>query len=338
MKQILIAVAFVVCWSSGFVGSLLAGDSASPVGLLAWRYLVTSALLLGVVGLIRVTNAPIKARALPALGRTDVWQQVAIGVLSHAIFLGAVFSASAADIDPGITSLICALQPLLVAAVSSRLWNDPFNGRMFAGLGLGLAAVGLAVGSIDFAASAAVSLLLPFVALFALSATAVLERAWRPKASIVQALAIQTTTAAVLFVGVAVATGRIGVTVNAELVWAILWLVFLSGIGGYAAYTASLRTIGPTTTSVLLFLTPPVTSLWTWMMFGQEISLVQLAGMGLGLIAVALTVRGQRRATSQSTPKRHRACGFVGSRRVCVRYQFVQEHDNNRIWPCGAVG
>lgn len=295
MKQILIAIAFVVCWSSGFVGSLLAGDNASPVGLLAWRYLATSGLLLGVVGLLRVTNAPINARVLPALNRSDVLQQVVIGVLSHAIFLGAVFSASAADIDPGITSLICALQPLLVAAVSARLWDDPFNGRIFAGLGLGLAAVGLAVGSIDFAASAAMSLLLPFVALFALSTTAVLERAWQPKASIVQALAIQTATAAVIFVTVAALTGQMSVTVNAEFVWAILWLVFLSGIGGYAAYTASLRTIGPTTTSVLLFLTPPVTSLWTWMMFGQKISLVQLAGMGLGLVAVALTVNGQRK-------------------------------------------
>lgn len=296
MKQILIAIAFVVCWSSGFVGSLLAGDNASPVGLLAWRYLVTSGLLLGVVGLLRVTNVPIKARALPTLGRGDVLRQVVIGVLSHAIFLGAVFSASAADIDPGITSLICALQPLLVAAVSARLWGDPFNGRMLAGLGLGLAAVGLAVGSIDFGASAAMSLLLPFVALFALSTTAVLERAWQPKPSIVQALAIQTTTAAVIFVAVAALTGRMSVTVNAEFVWAILWLVLLSGIGGYAAYTASLRTIGPTTTSVLLFLTPPITSLWTWMMFGQKISLVQLAGMGLGLVAVALTVNGQRQS------------------------------------------
>lgn len=295
MKQILIAIAFVVCWSSGFVGSLLAGGSAAPVGLLAWRYIVTSALLLGVVGLLRATKTPIRDRALPPLSCSDVWQQVVIGVLSHAIFLGAVFSASAAEIDPGITSLICALQPLLVAAVSSRLWDDPFNGRMLAGLGLGLAAVGLAVGSIDFAASAAMSLLLPFVALFALSTTAVLERAWQPKASIVQALPIQTATAAVLFTAVALATSRIGVTIDTEFVWAILWLVFLSGIGGYAAYTASLRTIGPTTTSVLLFLTPPVTSLWTWMMFGQAISLVQLAGMGLGLVAVVLTVNGQRR-------------------------------------------
>lgn len=300
MKRILIAIAFVICWSSGFVGSLLAGDSASPAGLLAWRYFATAVLLGAVVAGLRVAGG--SARSLvPQLTRTDVAHQIVIGVLSHAIFLGAVFAASDAGIDPGITSLVCALQPLIVAALSSRMWGDIFNGRMAAGLGLGLVAVGLAAGSIDFSTTALVGLLLPPVALLGLSASALLERAWNPRASIVQALAIQTATGAVVFTSVATFTGQMGVHVNADFIWAMVWLIFLSGIGGYAAYTACLRVIGPTNTSVLLFLTPPVTSLWTWLIFGHSVGVGQMFGMLLGLLAVVLTVSGQRKPKRSAT-------------------------------------
>ena len=300
MKHILIAIAFVICWSSGFVGSLLAGDNASPTGLLAWRYIVTASLLGVVVVGLHACAGSARQRLVPSLAPIDVVHQIVIGVLSHAIFLGAVFTASDTGIDPGITSLVCSLQPLLVAVLSARFWGDPFNGRMLVGLVLGLTAVGLAAGSIDFSSTAIISLLLPPVALLGLSCSALLERAWKPRASIVQALAIQTATGAVIFTAVAVTTGQMGVRVNASLVLALLWLVFLSGIGGYASYTACLRTIGPTTTSVLLFLTPPVTSLWTWLMFDQPIGAGQAAGMMLGLVAVALTVRGQRQQNSAS--------------------------------------
>lgn len=203
--------------------------------------------------------------------------------------------ASDLAIDPGITSLVCALQPILVAAVGARLWGDPFNWRMAAGLVLGLVAVGLAAGSIDFSSTSVAGLLLPFVALLGLSTSALLERRSDTHASIVQALAIQTATAAVIFTGVAVAKGEMGVNVNADFAWAMVWLVFLSGIGGYAAYTACLRTIGSTMTSLLLFVTPPVTSFWTWVMFQQPVTAGQIAGMVLGIAAVALTVNGQRR-------------------------------------------
>lgn len=293
MKKILIAIAFVICWSSGFVGSLLAGDSASPAGLLAWRYLATAAILGAAVVGLRVAGGAAQS-LVPQLTRTDVAHQIVIGVLSHAIFLGAVFSASDVGIDPGITSLVCALQPLIVAAVSARLWSDPFSGRMAAGLGLGLVAVGLAAGAIDFSATAFLGLLLPPAALLGLSTSALLERAWNPRASIVQALAIQTATGAVVFTAMATFTGQMGVQVNEDFTWAMLWLIFLSGIGGYAAYTACLRVIGPTNTSVLLFLTPPVTSLWTWLMFGHPVGIGQITGMLLGILAVTLTVRGKR--------------------------------------------
>lgn len=282
------------------MGSLLVGENASPIGLLAWRYIATASLLVVVTLFLRSAKPPVRARLLPDLTRSAWTHQILMGVLSHAIFLGAVFSASDLSIDPGLTSLVCALQPILVAAVGARLWGDPFNVRMAAGLVLGLVAVGLAAGSIDFSSTSVFGLLLPFVALLGLSSSALLERATDTQASIVQALAIQTATAAVIFTGVALAKRKMSVNVDADFAWAMLWLVFLSGIGGYAAYTACLRTIGSTMTSLLLFVTPPVTSFWTWLMFQHPVDAGQIAGMVLGIVAVALTVNGERSGQSSS--------------------------------------
>ena len=53
-------------------------------------------------------------------------------------------------------------------------------------------------------------------------------------------------------------------------------------------------------TSLLLFVTPPVTSFWTWLMFQQPVNAGQIVGMILGIVAVALTVNGKRRERSNN--------------------------------------
>ncbi len=288
MRNTLLVTTFVICWRSGFVGSLLAWDDASPVGLLAWRYLLTTALLVSVVTALRFTSRRYSTLPHASLvnGR-EVLIQVILGVLSHVIFLGAVFSASAVGVDAGLTSLICALQPVLVAVIGSEVWRDRIGRTMIASLCVGLTAVALSAGSIEMSGSPTL-LLLPVASLLALSTATVMERACTPRMGLLPALTVQTATAAACFTLVAVVTGQLDVSATPSTVGALTWLVLLSGIGGYASFTACLRTLGGTVTSSLLFLTPPVTTLWSWLMFGQMPSTGQIISLALGIIAVGL--------------------------------------------------
>lgn len=108
----MMAAAFVVAWSSGFVGATLADRTGVDTWtLLAWRYLCTALVLL--VGCLAV---PSTRRGLAALGWRDIVQQSVLAVVSHVVFLRGVFRAAEQGLDAGASALICALQPLQVVA------------------------------------------------------------------------------------------------------------------------------------------------------------------------------------------------------------------------------
>ena len=50
---------------------------------------------------------------------------------------------------------------------------------------------------------------------------------------------------------------------------AVVWLIVLASLGGYVCYVHVTRTQGATVVSTLLYLTPPTTMLWVFLMFGD---------------------------------------------------------------------
>lgn len=287
MKNILVAAAFVVAWSSGFVGATMGDRAANPAALLAWRYLVALAILIVVV----VCHPPVR-RELQRLPRLEWLRQVALGMLSHVVFLGGVFAAAAAGLDAGVSALVCALQPMLVA-VAGRVWfQDHVTAKQLLGLGVGIAGVAASVGGLGGSGLGAMWMVL--ASLVSLCAAALLERAWQPQASVSSSLVIQMSTAALAFTGWAACTSGLHVHATRDFVAVITWLVALSGFGGYATFTVCLRRLGATPTSTLLYLTPAVTMLWAWAMFAQTPTIVQMIGLFIVFIGVAISFSGTR--------------------------------------------
>lgn len=277
MRSTVLALAFLVTWSSGFVGAELAAGVSSVSAMLAWRYLVTAGLLL-------LALFPLR----PRLTAREIRQQTVLGLLAHVCFLGGVFGAAAAGVDASTTALVCALQPALVATVGCLCWGDRGGPALVLGLVIGVLAVALTVGT---GIEGGIALVLPVISLLGLSGAALLERRWQPTTGLVISLTAQVIVAAGAFSVWAVLTGSMQARVTPAFVGAIVWLVLLSGIGGYATFIACLRRIGAIGTSALLYLTPAVTALWTWAMFGEGLSGRQVAGLALGAAAVLLVVR-----------------------------------------------
>jgi drug/metabolite transporter (DMT)-like permease len=96
----------------------------------------------------------------------------------------------------------------------------------------------------------------------------------------------------------AVVTGQ-GVPPAERDFWAALvWLVVLASLGGYVMYVFVARSAGATVVSTLLYLTPPTTMLWVFLMFGQPITLVGLLGLVVSLVGVLIVMRGRRTAAA----------------------------------------
>ncbi|GAB2456386.1 DMT family transporter [Jatrophihabitans fulvus] len=278
-----LAGVLVVCWSSGFVGAAVGTREAPVVTVLVWRTVVSAAVL---VAWVAYRRERVSVRGLV--------QQAVLGLLVQVLYLGGVFAAAGVGVAAGTSALITCAQPLLVAAVAGRAFGEPVTRRQMVGLGVGVVGV-LVVVSGDLGAGGAPpwAFLLPVAALLALTAGTVSERRWRPGVSLPMSLAVQSTTAAVVFVAVAAARGEFAPPASTGFWAATGWLVVLASFGGYGAYFAVVRRSGPSRASTLLYLTPAVTTLWAFAVLGQQPSWFALPGGLLCGAGVALALRGQ---------------------------------------------
>lgn len=275
----LLATGLVVLWSSGFVGAELGARQAPATTLLAWRFLVVAALL-GAWCLWRGAR----------MSRRDAGLHAVLGLLSQAGYLYGVFAAAEAGVAAGTSALVAALQPLVATALAVPLLGERLRPRRAVGLAVGLAGVGLVVGADLLRPGAAPwwAYLLPFGAMLSLVAATLLERRVRPGGSLVEALAVQCAVSAVLFTGVAAVSGTLAPPADPGFWAAVAWTVVLSTLGGYGLYWVNLARSGVARVSALLYLTPPTTAVWSWLMFGDPVGAGAVAGMAVCTVAVVM--------------------------------------------------
>jgi drug/metabolite transporter (DMT)-like permease len=297
--DLLLAGAFVVFWSSGFVGAELGTSYAAADTLLGWRYAIAALLLWVVVALRRVPVPP----GAPA-------RQVVLGLLSQVLYLGGAVTAVGLGVPAGTVALIAALQPLVVAAAAAPVLGERTTVRQRTGLLIGLAGVALVVaGDIGPGTAPWWAFLLPVGGMLALSAGALTERRLRPPESPLLSMAFQATTAAVAFLAAAALTGRLAPPAAPGFWVAVAWTVVLSSFGGYGTYLLVLRRSGPMRVSTLLYLTPPTTMVWTHLMFGDVPGLLAAPGIALCAVGVWLALR------APAAPRPDVATGSSPSRR-----------------------
>ncbi|MFG1999582.1 DMT family transporter [Spirillospora sp. NPDC048911] len=273
-----LAVGFVAAWSSGFIGAELGTRAAPATALLAWRFIIAFALLGGWM-LYRRNRVPPRELGLHLI----------IGGLGQAGYLYGVFAAVEHGVASGTTALICALQPIVAVALAVPLLGESVSARQIVGFLIGLGGVALVVSG-DLSASSAplLAYLLPVAAMLSLVAATLLERRTRPRATLVDALTIQAGISALLFGGLATATGTLAPPADPTFWIAIAVLVVAAMFGGYGLYWINLARTGVARVSALLYLTPPATMAWSWLMFGTTMTPVSLGGVGVCALAVLL--------------------------------------------------
>jgi drug/metabolite transporter (DMT)-like permease len=301
------SVGLVVMWSSGFIGAELGTRTAPADTLLAWRFLFLALLLVGVL---------MALRQLPTAAA--VRRQVVLGVLCQVIYLGLVFTGVREGVPAGIAALIAALQPMLVATAAGPLLGERTDRWQRVGLVLGLFGVVLVVGGdLGGGEAPAWAYLLPVAGMLSLASGTVLERRWKPTESVVQAIAIQASVSAVAFFAIAALTGTARPPADPQFWFAVTWLIVLSSLGGYGLYVLVSRRQGATRVSTLLYLTPPTTMLWAFLMFGDEVRLLSVIGLVVSAVGVLLVLRRRPRQADSAgspTPSAERPVRSGGSR------------------------
>lgn len=283
--------AYVGFWSSGFVGAELGTRAAPALELLTWRYLVAGPLLL-LACLVWGTRVP--ARILV--------QQVVLGLLCQVGYLGAVVLAVGHGVPAGTTALVAALQPMVVAVAAGPLLGERVRGSGWIGLAVGLAGVVLVVAGDLSSGTAGWWLLVTAAGMLSLSAGTLLGRHWEPPSSLLVSITVQAGVAAVCFPVLSAWLGSVRPPSDGDFWFAIAWVVVLSTFGGYGSYLFVLRQQGATRASTWIYLSPPVTMLWAWLMFGDRLGPAGVAGLVVTTVGVALVLRGTLTTGSEPSP------------------------------------
>ncbi|WP_028654785.1 EamA family transporter [Nocardioides sp. J54] len=214
------------------------------------------------------------------------WRTLVLGSLNIGIFFPLLFVA-AERLPGGVAATVGAIQPLLVVALALPVLGErpttPRVGWAVAG------AVGVALVVLNPAADLdALGLLAGAGAALSMAAGLVLTRRWgRPEGTSSPVLVSWLLTAGglVLLPATVLVEGA-PPAVDGGAAAGYLWL---GGVGGLAAYLLWFRGVGrlPVASTALLgLLSPIIAATLGWLVLGQDLRPVQLAGFALALAAI----------------------------------------------------
>jgi len=281
-------VVFVVIWSTGFIVARYGMPHAPPMKFLALRYLLSVAAFL-VWALL--------ARAVWPRDRRQ-WAHLAVtGVLMHAGYLGGVWAAVKAGMGAGLAALLVGLQPVLTAVWIS-LRGGQVAARQWAGLALGLAGLLLVVWQkLGLGEVGTLNLALAGVALLSITAGTLYQKRFVAPCDVRTANLVQLAAAFAVTLPLA-ALEQEGLrwwladgTLNHQLAGAIAWSVLGLTLGGSSLLYLLIQRGAATSVTSLMYLVPPSTAVMAWVLFGEPITVLIVAGMALTAVGVSLVVR-----------------------------------------------
>ena len=293
-------------------GKLAYGDGATVGTLLAVRFALAAVLFWA---LLIAAGA---AREIRALARRDVVAGLALGACGYAAQAGCYFAALA-RIDASLLSLLLYTFPAIVAAAAIVLGREGVDARRLTALGLASGGLVLVV------AGAGAGALDPLGVALGLGA-AVIYSTYILVSDGIAARVPPRTLSALVCTGAAgpliAGAALLGQLRPGELTiagWG--WLACLAVVSTVAAislFFAGLPRVGPTTASILATVEPLVTVLLAFLVFGETLGGIQLAGGALVLTAVlALHARRPRRVRVRLSAARPRSAPAGPSAPAC---------------------
>ena len=275
---------FVVIWATGFVLARFVAPHVEPFSFLTLRYLLSFLVFAGMAIAV--------GAAWPA--SWAAWRNALLtGVLMQAMFLGGTFWSTRNGLPVGIAALVGGLQPLLTALLSSPLLGERVRPVQWLGIALGFLGALLvlvpnlgATGNVPPAALAAC-----LVGTMAMT----LGTIWQKRTAGGVDLR---TNAAVQFLGAAVATAPLAaLTENAGFdgswqAWAgLAWAVLGLSVGAIWLLLIMIRRGAVAGVASLFYLVPPVAAVIAFFLFGERLHTIQIAGMALAAVGVAIANR-----------------------------------------------
>jgi len=270
---------FVLLWSTGFIAAKYGLPYAPPLSFLLYRFALVAALMTLVA---LATRAPWPA-TFAQVGHVAVsaW-------LVHGAYLGGVFVALAADMPAGTAAMLVGLQPIVTVAIARGWLGERVVPRQWLGLLLGLVGVWLVVRHKIGPTGDLTGLTGIAVALAGISVGTLYQKRYCSHVDLRTGAVIQFAACAFVYLPLALTFERASVHWTPEFAFALGWSVVVLSVGAISLLYWLLRHGAAANVARLFFLVPAVTAVMAWLMFGETLDALALAGMALISVGVAL--------------------------------------------------
>lgn len=283
-----LAALFVPLWSTGFVTARLVAPHTEPLTFLGLRFAAAGALL-GLYALWRGAAWPQGKQA---------WLDALIaGFLIHGLYLGCVFWAVRHGLPAGISALIAGLQPLLTGLLAKPLLGEEVSRRRALGIIIGAVGAGLTLlpklgatgdGGIPF-----IPLLICLAGMVAITLGTIWQKRRGRGADLTTNTAVQYAGALVPVVLGGLLTESGVYDWSSVAAWAgLIWSIFGMSIGAILLLMVMIKRGAVAQVAALLYLVPGVSALMAWAMFGEALTAVQIAGLAIAALGVAVAKKG----------------------------------------------
>jgi len=281
----LLEVGLVFAWSSGFVGARFSIDQAPPMLVVFWRCIAVMLIL-----------TPFVWRPLLQMSLRALLHTAGGGLLAMAGYLTGVVQGIALGVPAGLAALLADLLPLGVAALSAGLLGQQLALRTWGGLTIGLAGVLMVTDdALGLGHAPLWAYTLPLLGMLSLAAATLWQKHSKAAASIglLPSLWLHCCASSVIFAELASAEGGLAPLPTPGFAMSVLWTTLLSSLGGYGLYWLCLKRSTPTRVASILYLSPAVTLVWAWAMFGDPLSWQIALGTAVSLIGVWMVVNAE---------------------------------------------
>ncbi len=269
---------FILLWSSGYVAGKLALPHTGPLTLLTLRFGLAALVLLAVAV---ATGAPWPHRARG-------WGHLAVvGLLMQVLHFSGIYFALRWGLSAGVAGLLIGLMPL-ATALGAHLWlAERLGGRQLLGLIGGLAGVALVVAGKPLQGAWA-SYGIAALGLLGLVTGTLYQKRFCAHMDLRSGAGVQMAVSTLAVALMAWPSEHFAIDWQPELVGAWLWLSLVNSIGAFSLMFIMIRRGHAARVASLFFLIPGVSALMGFVLLGERLEPLALAGFGLSAAAVCL--------------------------------------------------
>lgn len=285
MLLLVLPALFILMWSSGYVAGKLALPYAGPFTLIFIRFAVAAAVMLCVSVAF---GAP-----WPKLVSEYVHLAV-VGFLVQAVQFSGLYFGLSHGISAGVSAVIVGMMPIFTALGAFVVLKESVNARQVLGLLIGLIGVAIVVsGKISFAGSDWVGYAAVAIALFGITSGTLYQKRYCPKLDLRSGVCVQLATATIVAGLLAYFVEDFRVQWTPALIGASAWLSIVNSIGAVSVMFLLMRRGKASVVASLFYLIPSVTAVMGYLVLGEKLTIIQIAGFIVSASGVYLTTRAK---------------------------------------------